>query len=278
VPARRHLPFSLEPRTAAAAGFLLTNLTGCGGGQHPDAVADAGAVPPIVASSTAPHPTDAGPRIATTAADTTIARPEECKGSAFDIDRLFDAYGLRAEAAPDGGKTFGYGPCAVDDAEAVVHLARLADDEAIELRVAMDPPKVRPGAAVKLTVTVTNATPEPRSLPFARCQGERTLHAEAFRDGARADLAPSDVGCAADPACQVQRIAVTLAAGGTATMRGEYRARLWKLFEPCDEKPVGPLPAGEYTLRVRTLLQGIEPSSRRSAVPKTVDATLLVAR
>lgn len=260
--------------------FLWVSLSiACSPARAPAPTPEASAV------ETAQPPEPAAPSATTSASPapppepapvTTVDRPPGCVGTGFDLDELFTNALPKGKKSAHGGKLAGTcqykGPIEL--------LIPLAGAEAIDVSIAVTPSPLPPGATGTVIATFTNKTEAPRSVLFVRACDDPLLVANAYgSEGDRADLEKSDFGCGVGRGCMTDYVVVTLEPKGTATASGSYAAKMMRLHEKqCEEKPVGPLKAGDYELRVWTPLQFLELPTARGGSMRVAATRLEVGK
>jgi hypothetical protein len=143
----------------------------------------------------------------------------------------------------------------------------------LEIKVVPDSPRIVPGGTANITVTYKNKTPKDLALDFVVDPEPRFTFEVYSVKGARADQPkgsepslPPEVQNAPVPEQKVAR--VTLATQGTATLKLQWTAVKYKWASKDRAKgaipghgypkePAGPLPRGQYVLRVITPLTGV---------------------
>jgi hypothetical protein len=143
----------------------------------------------------------------------------------------------------------------------------------LEIKVIPDSPRIAPGSTANITVTYKNKTPKDLALDFV-VDPEPRFDFEVYTvKGARVDKPkgsepslPPEVQNAQVPEQKVAR--VTLATQGTATLKLQWNAVKYKWAgkdrakgaipgHGYPKEPAGPLPKGQYILRVITPLTGV---------------------
>lgn len=143
----------------------------------------------------------------------------------------------------------------------------------LEIKVVPDSPRIAPGSTAGVTVTYKNKSPKDLALDFV-VDPEPRFDFEVYTlKGTRVDKPkgsepslPPEVANAPVPEQKVAR--VTLATQGTATLKLQWNAVKYKWAGKDRAKgaipghgyprePAGPLPKGQYILRVITPLTGV---------------------
>jgi hypothetical protein len=161
--------------------------------------------------------------------------------------------------------------CEVNDPQAEV--ARRDVKDALEIKVATDPPKVAPGATAKVTLSLHNKGKTPLQLDFAIDPEPRFKFEVYTKKGQRVDKPagdeprlPPEIANAPVPERQISR--VLLAPQGNATVALSWDAIKYKWVAKEKAKgavpgrgfprePAGPSPAGKYVLRIVMPLVGL---------------------
>jgi hypothetical protein len=143
----------------------------------------------------------------------------------------------------------------------------------LEIKVVSDSPRIAPGSTANITVTYKNKTKKDLALDFV-VDPEPRFDFEVYTlKGARVDKPkgtepslPPEVTNAPVPEQKIAR--VTLATLGTATLKLQWNAVKYKWVgkdrakgaipgHGYPKEPAGPLPKGQYILRVITPLTGV---------------------
>lgn len=192
-----------------------------------------GIVPTLLllsACGTAPAPSPAAPRVAAPTRSTTVPRgPDPCTVTQADLDapdeRCMVRYDDRSHPAPD----------------------RLL------YRIAEVPPLLTTGTERAFTLELLNETGEPIVVPVPA--GCRAWEVTAFDE--RTSTFDSECGgLCTNPASMAR---YTLLPGGVLRKRVPLSATRRRVSGPrCEEQDLGPLPPGNYTMRV--LLPWLDPA------------------
>jgi hypothetical protein len=240
---------------------LLVGITACGAATPPaeapeeeskDSPEKEGLDQP---SSAIAHAKD--PMVAVTVKDETEGKKKDAPCAGTNI--------------PDLAAIASQSSCEVNDPQAEV--ARRDVKDALEIKVATDPPKIAPGATAKVTLVLHNKGKTPLQLDFAIDPEPRFKFEVYTKKGQRVDKPtgnepplPPEIANAPVPERQISR--VLLAPQGNATVNLSWDAikYKWAAKEKAKgavpgrgfpQEPAGPLAPGKYVLRVVMPLVGL---------------------